>query len=260
MGCSRSFHFYNFLLIIFLLAPCLTSTNPVKILGWSPIDSGSGLPQPSTRSEPSRKEKESLSGEPHLPKEAHVPVGWPCCGVSLSTGDTSWALLVPSGHMGSQMWEVHDKTKKLTLVPVWPGKVCSCIHYLKAWLLEALPPVLTTAPSQIWSAGGSGFLHVSHTGSHGQSKSNARSFKKPADQRVLRGQPRSQPLASSMAVALAVATGAGLLLRAATVQKSEAELQALCQPPCGSPGSPAQLPGSVGGFCKFLVTFSVSDF
>lgn len=64
----------------------------------------------------------------------------------------------------------------------------------------------------------------------------------------------------STAMALAVATGAGLLLRAATVQKSEAELQALCRPPCGYPGSPARLPGSVGGFCKFLVTFSVSDF
>lgn len=65
-----------------------------------------------------------------------------------------------------------------------------------------------------------------------------------------------QPQASSAAVS----TGAGLLLRAAMVQKSHAELQALCRPTRGYPGSPARLPGSVGGFCKFLVTFSVSDF
>lgn len=32
-----------------------------------------------------------------------------------------------------------------------------------------------------------------HTGSHGQSKSNARSFKKPANQRILKRQPRSSP-------------------------------------------------------------------
>lgn len=65
--------------------------------------------------------------------------------------------------------------------------------------------------------------------------------------------------ASCAAVALAVVTGAGLQLRAATTQP-EAELQAPCRPPHGPPGSPARLPGSVGGFCKFLVIFSVSNF
>lgn len=38
-----------------------------------------------------------------------------------------------------------------------------------------------------------------HTGSHGQSKSNARSFKKPADQCILRWQPWSQPQAEHRA-------------------------------------------------------------
>lgn len=38
-----------------------------------------------------------------------------------------------------------------------------------------------------------------YTGSHGQSKSNARSFKKPADQCILRRQPRSRPQAEHRA-------------------------------------------------------------
>lgn len=100
-----------------------------------------------------------------------------------------------------------------------------------------------------------------YTGSHGQSKSNARSFKKPADQCILRLAATEPALsrASCAAVALAMATGAGLQLRAATAQP-EAKLQALCQPTHSPPGSPAQLPGLVGGFCKFLVIFSVSNF
>lgn len=45
---------------------------------------------------------------------------------------------------------------------MWPGKG-SLLHTLLrgvAWLLEALSPVLTHGPLQIWSAGGSGVLHV----------------------------------------------------------------------------------------------------
>lgn len=54
--------------------------------------------------------------------------------------------------MGSQLWEVCDKTEgDWSLYSL--ERVRSCVHYSKVWLLEVLPPVLPW-PSQIWIARG----------------------------------------------------------------------------------------------------------
>lgn len=138
------------------------------------------------------------------------------------------------------------------LVPVWPAKDSKLHTLLKgmAWLLEALPPVLTMAPYESGQQEAQVSFMSSHTGSHGQSKSNARSFKKPANQCILRRQPRSSPRRTARLWPWLWPQVLGYCSEQPQSRRQKLSCE-LCRPTCSYPGSPARLLGQSVAFVNF---------